>query len=305
MPGAENPEALWQLLCDGVDAIREVPADRWPIDSYYDAELSAAGKMNTRWGGFLDRIDGFDPQFFGISPRESGDADPQQRLMLELAWEALEDAGIAPGSLKGKAAVVFFGAMWNEYSRLCSGDARQITPHSATGGDSSIITARVSYILGLSGPSLTVNTACSSSLVAVHLACQSLRTGECDIAMAGGVNLMLTPESTVAMSKFGAMAPDGRSKAFDARANGYVRGEGGGVVILKPLSQALAAGDPIYCVVRGSAINNDGFSNGLTAPNPQAQEDVLREACASVRCFAAPGSVRRGPWNGYHAGRSD
>ena len=280
LPGAENPEALWQLLCEGVDAIREVPADRWPIDSYYDAELSAAGKMNTRWGGFLDRIDGFDPQFFGISPRESGDADPQQRLMLELAWEALEDAGIAPGSLKGKAAGVFFGAMWNEYSRLCSGDARQITPHSATGGDSSIITARVSYILGLSGPSLTVNTACSSSLVAVHLACQSLRTGECDIAMAGGVNLMLTPESTVAMSKFGAMAPDGRSKAFDARANGYVRGEGGGVVILKPLSQALAAGDPIYCVVRGSAINNDGFSNGLTAPNPQAQEDVLREACA-------------------------
>jgi acyl transferase domain-containing protein len=204
--------------------------------------------------------------------------DPQQRLILEVAWEALEHAHHVPHLLRGTRTGVFVGAMWSDYARLLGADA--IAQHTATGQDSSIIPARISYALGLEGPSLAVNTACSSSLVAIHLACQSLYNGESALALAGGVNLIVAPESTIAMSKFGAMAPDGRSKAFDASANGYVRGEGAGVVVLQPLSAALATGNRVYCVIHGSAVNNDGFSNGLTAPNPRAQEAVLREAYA-------------------------
>jgi polyketide synthase 12/epothilone polyketide synthase D len=289
-PQASNLEAFWELLRNGVDAITEVPADRWDVDALYDPDPTAPGKMSTRWGGFLAQVDHFDPQFFGISPREATQMDPQQRLMLKVSWEALEDAGILPAPLKGSATGVFFGAMWMDYARLSDGAREQIALHTATGQDLSIVPARVSYTLGLAGPSLAVNTACSSSLVAVHLACQSLRLGESRLALAGGVNLLLAPESTIAMSKFGAMAPDGRSKAFDARANGYVRGEGGGVVVLKRLSDALADGDRVYCVIRGSAVNNDGFSNGLTAPNPRAQEAVLREACAAAG--VAPAEVQ-------------
>jgi acyl transferase domain-containing protein len=265
-------------LCEGGDAVREVPEDRWDLRSFYDADTAAAGKMSTRWGGFLEHVDRFDAQFFGISPREAIQMDPQQRLMLELSWEALEDAGILPDTLRGSRTGVFFGAMWNDYARLCPTET--IAQHTATGQDSSIIPARTSYALGLEGPSIAVNTACSSSSVAIHLACQSLHAGESALALVGGVNLIIAPESTVAMSKFGAMAPDGRSKAFDASANGYVRGEGGGVVVLQPLSAALAAGNRVYAVIQGSAVNNDGFSNGLTAPNPRAQEAVLREAYA-------------------------
>ncbi|HEV2146667.1 MAG TPA: type I polyketide synthase, partial [Longimicrobiaceae bacterium] len=278
-PGADSPEAFWRLLRDGVDAVREVPAERWDADALYDPDPAVPGKMSTRWGGFLDRVDAFDAAFFGISPREAERMDPQQRLMLELAWEALEDAGIPAPSLQGSTAGVFLGAIWNDYGTL---DRRRgtagITEHSATGSHYSLIANRISYQLGLRGPSLVVDTACSASLVAVHLACQALRSGEATLALAGGVNLIVAPDSTVAMSKFGAMAPDGRSKAFDARANGYVRGEGGGVVVLKPLSRALADGDPVWCVIRGSAVNNDGASNGLTAPNPRAQVEVLEEA---------------------------
>jgi acyl transferase domain-containing protein/acyl carrier protein/short-subunit dehydrogenase len=282
--GANSPAAYWSLLSQGVDAITAVPAERWDQEAYYDDDPATAGKSITRWGGFIDAVDHFDPLFFSISPREAAEMDPQQRHMLELAWEALEDAGIVPSSLLGSSTGVFFGAMWNDYALLDSDDPRRIGLYTATGQDLGIIAARVSYTLGLEGPSLVVNTACSSSLVAIHLACQSLRLGESSLALAGGVNLMLSPHGTVAMSKFGAMAPDGRCKAFDARANGYVRGEGGGVVVLKPLSQALIDGDPICCVIRGGAMNNDGFSNGLTAPNPQAQEKMLREAyqCAGV-----------------------
>lgn len=282
LPGAPSPEAFFALLRDGVDAIREVPSDRWSLDDHYDADPSVPGKTSTRWGGFLDDVASFDAAFFGIPPREAAQIDPQQRLALELSWEALEDAGIAPTSLKDTRTGVFFGAMWSDYAKLAVPNADAIAPHTATGQDLSIVPARVSYTLGLAGPSLAVNTACSSSLVAIHLACQSLLRGECRAALAGGVNLMLSPESTVAMSKFGAMAPDGRSKAFDARANGYVRGEGGGVIVLKRLSDALADGDHVYCVVRGSAMNNDGFSNGLTAPSPRAQEGVLADACAAA-----------------------
>ena len=276
--GASSPEAYWELLRGGKDAIGEVPPDRWSLPEYFSPDLAAPGKMSTRWGGFLDGVDRFDPHFFGINAREAAQMDPQQRLALELAWEALEDANIVPESLRESPTGVYLGAMWSDYARLAS--ERQVDPYTATGQDTSILAGRLSYVLGLRGPSLVVNTACSSSLVALHLACQGLRSGEASVSLAGGISLILSPLSTVAMSKFGAMAPDGRCKAFDARANGYVRSEGGGVVVLKPLFRALRDGDRIYCVVRGTAINNDGFSNGLTAPSPQAQEAVLREAYA-------------------------
>ncbi|HET7695299.1 MAG TPA: type I polyketide synthase [Vicinamibacterales bacterium] len=279
-PGAPDTDAFWRLLLDGTDAISEVPADRWNIGEMFSADPAVPGKMSTRWGGFLSDVDRFDPQFFGISPREAEHMDPQQRIVLELAWRALEDAGIRPASLKDSSTGVYIGAMWSDYARLIAGTPSAITQHTATGQDTSIIAARVSYTFGLQGPSVAINTACSSSLVAVHTACQALRTGEATLALAGGVNLVLAPDSTVAMSKFGGMAPDGRSKAFDARANGYVRSEGAGIVVLKPLSRALKDGDPIYCLIRGEGVNNDGFSNGLTAPNPQAQEQMLRIACA-------------------------
>jgi len=277
--GAEDPGAFWRLLCEEREGVTEVPASRWDVAALYDADPARPGRMSTRWGGFLGQVDGFDPDFFGISPKEAVRMDPQQRLMLELSWEALEDAGIAAGTLRESLTGVFFGAMWNDYARLPRA-LESIAQHTATGQDLSLIPARVSYTLGLQGPSLAINTACSSSLVAIHLACQALRTGEATLALAGGVNLLLSPDATVAMSKFGGMAPDGRCKAFDARANGYVRGEGGGVVVLEPLSRALALGHPVVCVIRGSAVNNDGFSNGLTAPNPRAQEAVLRQAYA-------------------------
>ena len=286
-PEAPDAAAFWRLLLDGVDAIAEVPPDRWDLERYFSADPSVPGKMSTRWGGFLRDIDKFDPQFFGISPREAAQMDPQQRLVLELAWEAIEDAGINPASLKDSLTGVYVGAMWSDYARLLAGTPEAITPHTATGQDTSIIPARVSYTFGLQGPSLAINTACSSSLVAVHTACQALRSGEATLALAGGVNLVVSPESTVAMSKFGGMAPDGRSKAFDGRANGYVRGEGAGLVVLKPLSEAIRAGDAIYCVILGEGINNDGFSNGLTAPNPQAQEQMLRLAYARAGVAAA------------------
>ncbi len=277
-PSAEDPESYWRLLENGVDAIREVPGDRWDLESLYDPDSKAAGKMSTRWGGFLERVDAFDPQFFGISPREALQMDPQQRLFLELAWEALENAGIAADGLRGSRTGVFAGVMWNDYAKLLGAGLDTLSEHSATGQDTSIVPARVSYVLGLEGPSLAINTACSSSLVAVHTACQSLLRGDADMALAGGVHLVVSPHSTVSMTKFGAMAPDGRSKAFDHRANGYVRGEGGGLVVLKPLRDAVRDGERIWAVVRGGAINNDGFSNGLTAPNPKAQEAMLRDA---------------------------
>ncbi|WP_191062525.1 type I polyketide synthase, partial [Geminicoccus harenae] len=282
VPGAADPEAFWRLLMDGVDAIREVPAERWPIGRLFDPDPARPGRMSTRFGGFLDGVDRFDAAFFGISPREAAQMDPQQRLALELAWEAFEDAGWRPSLLAGRRAGVFLGTMWSDYARLLAGP-EGIVQHTATGQDTSIISARISYALGLEGPSLTVNTACSSALVAVHLACQSLRSGESELALAGGVHLVLAPESTIAMTKFGAMAPDGRCKAFDARANGYVRGEGGGLVALKPLSRAEADGDRIYAVILGSAVNNDGPSNGLTAPNPDAQRAMLEDALAAAR----------------------
>jgi polyketide synthase 12 len=284
LPGnVNNPEQFWELLRNKGTGVKQVPVDRWDVKEYLDVDRTAPGKMTTRWGGFIDHIDQFDATFFGVSPREAQLMDPQQRLALELAWESLEDAGIDPLSLRGGNVGVFVGAMWCDYARLTAEDATAIDQHTGTGIDTSIISGRISYTLGLEGTSLTINTASSSSLVAVHLACQSLRAGETTMAIAGGVNLIITPHGTILMTKLGTQNPAGQCRSFDAAANGYVRAEGGGLVILKPLSRAIADGDRIYCLIRGSAANNDGFSNGLTAPNPKAQESLLRAALHNAR----------------------
>nr|AXN93621.1 PuwB [Symplocastrum muelleri NIVA-CYA 644] len=277
-PGVKNTEAFWHLLRDGVDAIAEVPRTRWDINAFYDPDPAMPDKMNTRWGGFLEQVDQFDPQFFGISPREAASIDPQQRLLLEVAWEALEDAGHTLDRLTGRPVGVFIGISSFDYDKLRFQNPVNLDIYAGTGTTNCIAANRISYTFNLTGPSMAVDTACSSSLVAVHLACQSLWNGESTLALAGGVNMLLSPWLTVTFAKAGFLAPDGRCKAFDSRANGYVRSEGGGVVVLKPLSQALAEGDRIYAVIRGSAVNQDGRSNGLTAPNPQAQEAVIREA---------------------------
>lgn len=290
-PGDVNgPAALWAALEAGFDAIDEVPAARWDVDAYYDADPAVPGRMCTRRGGFLREIDHFDPRLFAISPREAGEMDPQQRLLLEVVWQSLEDAHVPPRSLEGTATGVYVGSVWNDYQRLDSSGGLSYGPHTATGRtETSLLSARVSYVLGLRGPSLTISSACSSSLVAVATACEALRTGDCSLAIAGGVNLMLTPDVSVAISKLGALSPDGRCRPFGAGANGYVRAEGVATVVLKPLSRAVADRDRIYAVIRGAAVNNDGASNGLTAPNPDAQADVLRKAW--LRAGIAPARV--------------
>ena len=282
-PGGENPRAFWKLLRSGSDAVREVPAERWNIDDYYDPDPAVPGKVNTRCGGFLDRIDEFDADFFGISPREAVRVDPQQRLLLEVTWESLEDAGLPPASLARSRTGVYVGVIGSDYALLQCCNLYDMDVFSGTGSSHAIVANRLSYVLDLNGPSITLDTACSSSLVTVHLACQSLRRRETDLALAGGVNLMLGPEMTVALTKAYMLAPDGRCKTFDASANGYVRGEGCGMVVLKRLGDALAAGDRILAVIRGTAVNHDGRSNGMSAPNGPAQEAVIRAALADAR----------------------
>ncbi|MGC0314910.1 acyltransferase domain-containing protein [Kitasatospora acidiphila] len=268
-PGGPDPSSFWRLLVEGGDAVGPVPAGRREL-------LGDA----VRWGGFIDGIDRFDPLFFGISPREAVQMDPQQRLVLELAWEALEDAGIAPHSLVGSDTGVFMASCWGDYAALAHyrGPDSQITPHTATGMHDGIIANRVSYVLGLQGPSMAIDAACAGSLVSVHVGCQSIWLGESELVLAGGVNLSFVSDYYTAMDQMGALAPDGRCKSFDARANGYVRGEGAGVVVLAPLSVALERDLPVYCLIKGSSSNNDGLSNGMTAPNPQAQQKMLRTA---------------------------
>ncbi|MDB9369216.1 beta-ketoacyl synthase N-terminal-like domain-containing protein [Nodularia spumigena CS-586/05] len=277
-PGASNPEAFWQLLRNGVDVITEIPKNRWDIDTFYSSELETPGKMNTRWGAFLDKVDQFDPDFFGISPREAERMDPQQRLLLEVAWEALENAGLIPSQLAGSETGVFIGISSNDYSRIQFGEHTLIDAYAGTGNAFSIAANRLSYFLDLQGPSLSVDTACSSSLVAVHLACQSLQSGESNLALVGGVNLILSPELTITFSQARMMATDGHCKTFDHQADGYVRGEGCGVVVLKRLTDAFRDQDNILALIKGSAVNQDGRSNGLTAPNGLAQQRVIRKA---------------------------
>ncbi|MFE4171912.1 beta-ketoacyl synthase N-terminal-like domain-containing protein, partial [Streptomyces sp. NPDC056909] len=272
LPGAADPSAFWELLRTGTDAVTEVPAGR---PEY--ASLPEGTRIPP--AGFLDHVDGFDADFFGISPREAAGMDPQQRLALELAWEALEDAGIPPGSRGGTRTSVHLGVMWDDYAKLAHQRGPQlIDGRSITGLSRSLVANRVSYALGLDGPSIVVDTAQSSSLVAIHLACESLRRGEADLALAGGVSLMLMPEGFTVAERFGALSPTGRAAVFDARADGFVRGEGGGVIVLKPLRQALADADTVHCVILGGAVNNDGGGDSLTAPRESAQRDVLRQA---------------------------
>ena len=289
-PGAAGRGEFWTLLRDGVDAITEVPSDRWNADEFYDPDPAAAGKMNSRWGGFLNGIDRFDADFFGIAPREAVGIDPQQRMVLEVVWEALEDAGQPPTDLAGSDTGVFIGVSTYDYGRLLLGDTSHIDAYAGTGGALSIVANRVSYALDLRGPSVVIDTACSSSLVAVHLACRSIRAGDCTVAIAGGVNLILSPTISINFSKAGVMAADGRCKFLDARADGYVRGEGAGIVVLKPVSRAVADCDVIHALILGSAVNQNGRSNGLMAPNQLAQEDVLRAAYRDAG--VSPGTVQ-------------
>ena len=277
-----GPEAFWQFLCEGRSGVGEVPPDRWAPFDDGSPEVAAALSGTTRWGSFLADIDAFDAEFFEISPREAAKMDPQQRLLLEVAYESLEHAGIRADSLRRTQTGVFVGACAGEYGYLATADLSQVDAWSGTGAALSIIANRVSYFLDLRGPSVTVDTACSSSLVAVHLACQSLRNGESNLAIAAGVNLLLSPVITRSFDQAAAMSPTGQCHAFDAGADGFVRGEGCGAVVLKRLTDALVDGDPVLAVVRGSAVNQDGRSNGLMAPNPAAQMAVLRAACANA-----------------------
>lgn len=283
--GAVTLDRFWQILDQGIDAIREVPPDRWDVDEYFDPDPDAPGKTYSRGGGFLDEIDGFDAGFFGISPREVVSMDPQQRLLLEVTWEALENAGIAPPSLAGSQAGVFVGIGSNDYGQFSiqHNDPTRFDAYVGTGGASSVAAGRLSYILGLHGPAIALDTACSSSLVAVDLAVQQLRAGKCDLAIAGGVNAILSPATTVYLSRLHALSPSSRCKAFDASADGYVRGEGCGIIVLKRLSAAEAHGDSILAIIRGSATNHDGRSSGLTVPNGQAQQAVIRQALIDAR----------------------
>lgn len=282
-PGADDPESFWRLLAEGRDAIRDIPRDRWDIDAFYASDPEAPGRMYTREGGFLENIDRFDARFFGISPREAESMDPQHRLMLEVAWEALEHAGVPAPSLLESRTGVYIGISNCDYGRRIFCEPARIDTYASLGTNFSVVAGRLSYLLGLRGPSLALDTACSSSLVAVHLACRSLRSGESRMAIAGGVNLILSPEVNINFCKAGMLAKDGRCKTFDAAADGYVRGEGCGAVILKRLSDAVRDGDYIHALVRGTAVNQDGRSSGLTAPSGPSQEAVIRAALADGR----------------------
>nr|VFJ45213.1 MAG: Acyl transferase domain-containing protein [Candidatus Kentron sp. DK] len=290
LPGANSPDTYWQLLQNGIDAVTEVPSDRWNIDDFYDPDPEAPGKIYTRHGGFLPEIDKFDPEFFGMSPRETVDLDPQQRLLLEVAWEALENACQSPEKLIDTPVGVFVGVSQMEYGgRQLFRHPNGISAYTGTGGGLCFNAGRISYVLGLQGPAVALDTACSSSLVSIHLACQSLRNGESRMALAGGVNVNLSPEIMVALCRVQALSPDGRCKTFDAGANGYVRGEGCGLVVLKRLSDAVADKDNILALIRGSAVNHDGVSSGFSVPNRLAQEQVIRQALDSAGI--TPGDV--------------
>ncbi|WP_243705453.1 beta-ketoacyl synthase N-terminal-like domain-containing protein, partial [Mycobacterium marinum] len=276
--GISGPEALWQFLCDRKSSIGRVPDERWAQFDDGSPAVKALLARTTRWGSYLSDIDAFDADFFEISASEADKMDPQQRLLLEVAWEALEHAGIPPSSLRRSQTGVFAGSCLSEYGAIASTDLTQVDGWSNTGGAMSIIANRLSYFLDLRGPSVAVDTACSSSLVAIHLACQSLRMQDSNLAIAAGVNLLLSPAVFRGFDQVGALSPTGNCRAFDAAADGFVRGEGAGVVVLKRLTDAQQDGDRVLAVICGSAINQDGRSNGLMAPNPAAQQAVLRAA---------------------------
>jgi acyl transferase domain-containing protein len=275
LPGEVSDAAsLWSLLIEGKSGIRDVPSDRWNAARYSQA---IPGKHVTTKAGYLNRVDQFDAAFFGISPREANQIDPQQRLLLELAWEALEDAGIPPRTLRGTRTGVFVGIASFDYGAIRSRDHHMADLHSATGIAQSIAANRLSYCFDLKGPSLATDTACSSSLVALHLACESIRSGESDAALVGGVNLILSPSGAIVFSMASMLSPDAECYAFDARANGFVRGEGAGVVFVRKLSEAIKNQDRIYATIRATAMNQDGHTVAMMVPGQAAQEDLLRE----------------------------
>ncbi|HVJ20927.1 MAG TPA: type I polyketide synthase, partial [Polyangiaceae bacterium] len=280
-PGnCDTPKAYWKLLLGKTDAVTEIPRERWDVDAYYDPDFSSSGKISVRRGGFVQGVDLFDAGFFGISPMEAQRMDPQHRMLLEVTYEAIEDAGLALERLAGSRTGVFVGISAHDYGDIQNTPSERVNigAHTNTGTAQSIASNRISYSFDLRGPSFSVDTACSSSLVAIHLACRSLWTGESELAVAGGVNSIIKPEPEIGFSKGGFLAPDGRCKSFDSRANGYIRSEGTGVILLKPLSRALADGDPIYALIRASVINEDGATNGIAVPSPEAQEAMLLEA---------------------------
>ena len=275
-----NADEFWDVLSEGRDAISEVPADRWDVDEFYDPDPDAPGKIVTRRAGFIDDATGFDAPFFGLSKRETMLIDPQHRLLLETAWRAVEHSGTAPSALAGTRTGVFMGLGTHDYLGLISEQLSydEIEAYVAIGTSAAAGAGRISYGLGLQGPAVTVDTACSSSLVAVHQACQALRYGECDLALVGGANVLLSAKTAMTFSHAHMLAPDGKCKTFDAAADGYVRGEGVGVVVVKRLEDAIRDGDRIRAVIRGSAVNQDGASGGLTVPNGVAQQRVIAEA---------------------------
>lgn len=282
--GARDPETFWKMLCEGVDAVREIPVDRWDWRGYYDAEPGKPGKTYVRSAGLIDGIDQFDPGFFGISRREAPFIDPQQRLLLQVTWEAFEDAGQPLDIGRTSDAGVFVGISTNDYACIQPGpgDTGAVESYAATGGTASIAANRISYCLNFRGPSIAVDTACSSSLVAVHLACRALWSGECTTAAAAGVNCIISPAPFIAFCGMSMLSPDGRCKAFDATANGFVRSEGAGAVLLKPLSKAIADGDSIYALIRSTVVNQDGRTSGMTVPSRESQEMLVREACRNA-----------------------
>src|SRR5437660_6217619 len=279
--GVNDAESFWKLLVERRDAVSDVPADRWNVERYYDREPAIPGKTFVKRGGFLDQIDKFDPQFFGISPREAPYVDPQHRLLLETAWEAIENAGVVLDFEKGSDIGVFVGISHNDYQGMQStaSDHFGIAPHTATGSAHSIAANRISYCLNLRGPSVAMDTACSSALTAIHTACEHIWAGRGDAALAGGVTVMITPGGFIGFSQASMLSPDGRCAAFDAAANGFVRGEGAGMVLLKRLSQAIEDGDPIQGGILGTSTNQDGHTNGISLPSPEAQTRLVQDAC--------------------------